>query len=155
MTDIAVFPAYNPADGGHLGLVRTFTATTAWTAGQVLCFAATGVANALIPCINGAGTIPVGVALYDTAASAKGAVAMIGSVVKVVFSQASASLEAGDYVYGDDNAVAGTISAVAPAALSSTYSLLGILLEGITGASTGGKGFMLITGPSVATGGLT
>lgn len=109
MADIAAFPTIRNVlySGGN---VQKFTATTAVKAGQVVAFAATGVSEAVIPSLKGTAGQPIGVALYDIAAGAVGAIAMDQCIVNVANAESDADIDAGDMLESNDNIVGGTVS---------------------------------------------
>lgn len=129
MVDITAFPTIrNVLYSGDN--IQSFLAGDTIKAGMVVCFHATGVAYGCIPCIAGAGTIPIGVALYDAASGAYVAVAMAGCVCYVAKTDITGAvvIDAGDYCIPDDNAVGGCVSPLVPGAVTQT-SPLGIFLD--------------------------
>lgn len=137
MADISAFPAIQHVVIHELGLIRTFTFTEAASAGMAVGFAATGVSNAVVPMDATAGEQPIGVAVYDVAIGAKGAVAMNGNVVVVANADDTTAIDAGDHVALNDNAVQGTVSTAALGIQTADVYYLGIALEDIAGAGTG------------------
>lgn len=140
--------AFDPAPL-HLGLVMTFTATTAVLAGQIVSHHATGVSRSVIPATNAtAGAL--GVALHSAAAGAPVAVAMNGSVVKIMLSADDGTADAGDWI--GVSTVAGTGIVRDPAihghdTATGYGNAIGIALDDIAaGAATvGGTGYILIS----------
>jgi hypothetical protein len=137
MTDISAFPAIRNVlyAGSNF---QTFTATTAVKAGQVVAINATGVSDAVDMAV-GTGT-PVGVALYDAAAGAKVSVAMDGCWVYVANADDSATIDAGDTLEMNDNAVGGTVNAAAltkSGAVAETFMAVGYAIDDIAASGTG------------------
>lgn len=144
MADVSAFPTMHDVlvDGNN---ILTLTATTAVKAGQVVDINATGVSMAVDPAVATGCT--VGVALYDAAAGAPVAVATIGCVVYVANADDTTTVDAGDWLETNDNAVGGTVSVAAVAAsggATATFhnNIVGKALDDIAG---GGTGRMLIT----------
>lgn len=133
----------------HLGLVMTFTATTAVLAGQIVSHHATGVSRAVIPATNAtAGAL--GVALHDAGAGANVSVAMNGSVVKIMLSADDGTADAGDWIGVSTVAGCGIVRDPAIHAHDAVVGLgnaIGIALDDIAaGASTvGGTGYIMIS----------
>ncbi|MCK5616139.1 DUF2190 family protein [Candidatus Pacearchaeota archaeon] len=100
-------------------------------------FAATGVSNAVVPMDATGGEQCIGVAVYDVEAGDKGAVAMDGNIVVVANADDTTAIDAGDYVELNDNAVQGTVSALALEVYTANHYVLGVALEDIAGAGTG------------------
>jgi len=120
MTDISAFTAIPQVlvRGENIG---TYTASGAIVAGQVVCFAATGVSKVVLACIAGTDTKPIGVALGSVADGKVIAVAMDGCVVNMRNADDTATIDAGHEVEWNDNAVGGTVSELSVrAALAST-----------------------------------
>ena len=142
--------AFDPAPL-HLGLVMSFKAESAILAGQIVGFAATGKAPGryLVPATSGTGA-PVGVALYSQAtAGAEVAVAMQGSVVKIMLSADDGTADAGDWI--GVSTVAGTGIVRDPAiqahdTIVGLQNAVGLALDDISaGAATvGGTGYILV-----------
>ena len=140
--------AFDPAPI-HLGLVMTFTATTAVLAGQIVSHHATGVTRSVIPATNAtAGAL--GVALHSADAGAPVAVAMNGSVVKIMLSADNGTADAGDWI--GVSTVAGTGIVRSPVihakdAVVGLGNAIGIAIDKIAaGADTvGGTGYILIS----------
>lgn len=126
----------------RLGTVLDFTATTAVKAGQIVGINATGVGWAVDPVTGGTaatGPAPLGVALYSAAAGSKVAVAMYGSVIKVMnaFSDTT-TIDAGEAVS------AGATAGLAIAKPATDSFQLGYSLTDNTYNSTG---YIIINGP--------
>jgi len=141
MTDITTFPAIQDVlvSGDN---IREFTATEAITKGMVVGFAATGVSNAVVPMDATVGETAVGVAITTAAITKIVKVACIGCVVKMANADDTTAIDAGDYVEQNDNAVQGTVSAVAVAAITGAvgtghYGVVGIAEADIAGGSYG------------------
>jgi hypothetical protein len=111
MGDILAFPTIRNVLWSGKN-IHKFTATTAVKAGQVVAFAATGVSGAVIPAVKGTSGQPIGVALYGADAGKMVSVACNGCICKVANSSATTAIDAGDLVYDDDAAPAGTVCAV-------------------------------------------
>ena len=148
MADISAFPTIrNVLVSGNN--IITLTATTAVKAGQLVAINATGVSGAVDKCIATAGSMPIGVALYDAAAAAIVAVATIGCVVYMANADDTTGIDAGGWVEFNDNAVGGTISECAVAAIGGAvgtghYGVFGVAIDDIAGSGTGR---VLLTGP--------
>jgi hypothetical protein len=127
MADITTFPTIrNVLYAGDNIVSRK--ASGAIKAGMVVCPAATGVENVVIACVAGAGTAPVGVALYDAADGELFAMARDGCEVYVANTDGiSVTGDVGDYAIPDDNAVGGCVSPLAPGAITAgiVYSPIG------------------------------
>jgi len=134
MADIATFVTGTPVEEIAI-LSRTFTATTAVKAGQVVAINATGVSNAVDPCV--ATGQPVGVALTTAAAGATVNVCMLG-ICYVTNADDTVALDAGDLIIGNDNAVGGTVSvSLAVGTQSTPQEVIGIMLEDMAGGAYG------------------
>jgi hypothetical protein len=139
MADISAFPAINTVNHNN-GPTWTFTATTAVKRGMACCHHATGVSNAVIPAVAGAGTEPFCVAQDDIAAGSKGAFCLVGTIATVANADDTTGIDAGDWVGANDNAVGGTVSALdfsASGATSTNLWALGKAIEDIAGGATG------------------
>lgn len=120
--------------------ILTLTATTAVKAGQVVDINATGVSMAVDKSVATGCTI--GVALYDAAAGAPVAVATVGCVVYVANADDTTTVDAGDWLETNDNAVGGTVSVCAVAAsggATATFhnNVIGKALDDIAASGTG------------------
>ena len=152
MGDIKAFPTIrNVLYSGNN--IITLTATNAVKAGMVVEIDATGVSGAVNAAVAEASSHPIGVALHDIAAGAKGAIALQGCVVYVAQADDTATIDAGDYLETNDNTVGGTVSTAAEAAtggatVTSHFQVIGIALDDIAASGTGR---MLITGPMCLT----
>jgi hypothetical protein len=115
MGDVTTFPSIQDVlvSGDN---IREFTATEAITKGQVVGFAATGVANAVVRMHETADEHPIGVAISTAAIGAIVKVAMAGCEVKVANSTDDTAIEAGEYVQTDDAAALGTVAVFTPRA---------------------------------------
>ena len=113
--DITAFPAIQDVlvSGDN---IREFTATEAITKGQVVGFAATGIADAVVPMDATAGENAVGVAITTAAIGRIVKVAMAGCVVKVANYHDTTVIEAGEYLQQNDNTVKGTVEVFTPRA---------------------------------------
>lgn len=137
MADITSFPTIHQVVIDDGGPIRTFTFTEAASAGMAVGFAATGISNAVVPMDATSGEQCIGVAVYDVAIGAKGAVAMDGNIVVVANADDTSVIDAGDYVELNDNAVQGTVSALTLTQFTANHYVLGITLEDIAGNGTG------------------
>lgn len=120
MSDIAAFPTLQQVfySGNNR---RTFIASGTILAGQVVCFASTGVSDTVLASVAGAGTKPIGVACEPATDGQKVLVAMDGCEVDVVIADGTTGVDAGDLVEPNDNAVGGTVNTYTlRAALGST-----------------------------------
>ena len=152
MADIAAFPTIAAVLWSGNNIVN-LTATTAVNAGQVVGINATGVSGAVDGCVAAAGEMPIGVALYTVAAGAVVAVATMGCVAYVANADDGAAIDAGSWLETNDNAVGGTVSAVAVAAVAGAvgtahYGVIGVAIDDIAASGTGR---MLILGPQNVT----
>lgn len=139
MADISAFPAIHDVlvAGNN---IFTFTATTAVKAGQVVDINATGVSDAVDMAVATGCTI--GVALYDAAAGAPVAVAGPGCIVYVANADDTTTIDAGDWLETNDNAVGGTVSTAAVAAsggATATFhnNIIGKAIDDIAASGTG------------------
>lgn len=150
MTDISSFPTIKNVLHNN-GPTWTFTATEAVKAGQVVGPAASGVSNAVVPMDDTDGENAIGVALYAAGAGTKVTVCLPGCIVTVAIYDDTDTIDAGDYVMQDDNAVGGTVKAFAPRAdlgsttidgtndttIDGSARLVGFAIEDIAGGGTG------------------
>lgn len=141
MTDITAFPTIHQAlhNGDN---IQSFTATTDVKAGQVVAINATGVSGAVDPSVAAAGSRSLGVALYDASAGDKVAVAMTGCIAEVANADDTTTIDAGDYLETNDNAVKGTVDVADVAAISGAVGtnhldVIGIALDDIDASGTG------------------
>ena len=149
MGDIKAFPTMPYTHDSEMlssnGPILTFTASGTIKVGQVVCFAAAGASMTVLASIAGSGTVPVGVALDNVTDGEKVAVAMMGCVAEVANADDTATIDAGDWLECNDNAVAGTVNTATFTAASDADArnsqIIGMALEDI-GAS--GTGYMLI-----------
>lgn len=141
--------AFDP-DPKYLGLVRTFKAASAILRGAVVAYANAGVTDTVAPATTSLG-MAIGVALNSQATAGQPvAVAMQGSVVKVMLATDNGTMDAGHFV--EASAVAGAVSEFDPEVLSHVAGLttgafiLGYTLEDISAGSagTGGTGYIMI-----------
>ncbi len=136
MADIGTFPTIrNVLETGEN--IISFTAGAAITAGQVVAFHGTGVSKTVHPAKKGTTVLPVGVALYSAASGAQVAVAIAGSVAYVANADDTTGIDAGDPLEDNDNAVGGTVSALALAGALAMRYCVGYALDDIAGAGTG------------------
>jgi hypothetical protein len=144
MADISSFPTAIAPVEYVLGVTYNLKSNGAIKAGQVVCFEATGVSKQVIPCVAGAGTWPIGVALTNAAAGVYVAVAGVGSIVKVVNADDTTGIDAGDWLEMNDNTVGGTVNAAALTASGATVTphwCIGVAVDDIAG---GASGFCLV-----------
>ena len=149
MADIKAFPTMPYTHDSEMlssnGPILTFTASGTIKVGQVVCFADAGASMTVLASIKGAGTVPVGVALDNVTDGEKVAVAMMGCVAEVANADDTATIDTGDWLECNDNAVAGTVNTATFTAASDADArngqIIGMALEDI-GAS--GTGYMLI-----------
>ena len=149
MTDISAFPTLPNVHDSELltdkGPVLTFLSAGTIKVGQGVCFAATGVSFSVIPSIAGANTQPIGVALDNVVSGEYVAVACVGCVAEMANADDTATIDAGDWVELNDNAVGGTINTVNFSASGTTTTahpqVIGIALEDIAAS---GSGYILI-----------
>ena len=115
MADISTFPAIQDVlvSGNN---IREYTATEAITKGQVVGFAATGVADAVVPMDATAEENTAGVAITTATIGMIVKVAGPGCIVKVANESTSVAIEAGEYVQQSAVAVKGTVVIFTPRA---------------------------------------
>jgi predicted RecA/RadA family phage recombinase len=118
--------------------IITMTATTAVKAGMLVAINATGVSGAVDPCV-GTGT-PIGVALNDIGAGAKGPIATAGCIVYINNFSDSVAIDAGDFLIGDDAPCTGAVGAVTTA--TTPQAIIGVAIDDI---AVSDKGRVLIT----------
>lgn len=152
MGDISAFPTIRNVLWSGSNIIK-LTATTAVKAGQVVGINASGVSGAVDMCVAAAGEMPIGVALYGASAGAEVAVATVGCIVYVANASDSVAIDAGDWLETNANAVGGTVSPVAVAAVAGAigtahYGVIGVAIDDIAVSSTGR---MLILGPQNVT----
>ena len=156
MTDIGAFPTIHDVliSGDNIyGMIAGETIL----AGQVVGIAASGTSNTVVCMDNTSGEHALGVALHDASSAGKVAVAGLGCVVTCVNADDTTTIEAGDFVQQNDNAVLGTVSAfLVRAPLSSmitdlndthsdaTYQMVGLATTAFTATSAGGTGQVLL-----------
>ena len=136
MADISAFATGTPIEEIAV-LTRTFTASAAITAGQVVCINATGVSNTVEASVAGAGSQPIGLALTSAAANAKVNVMILG-IGNVVNADDTTGIDAGDLLVCNDNAVKGTVVAsLAVGTQATPQQVIGVAIEDIAGGSYG------------------
>lgn len=136
MADIGTFATGTPIEE-MIVLSRTFTASAAITAGQVVCINATGVSNTVEASVAGAGSQPIGVAITNGAASGPVTVLMLG-ICNVVNADDTTGIDAGDLLVCNDNAVKGTVvTSLAVGTQATPQQVVGIAIEDIAGGSYG------------------
>jgi hypothetical protein len=142
MTDIGTFPTITQVcDQGHRN-ARAVKAGAAIKAGMVVAYADAGGSDTVVPHVKGTTASIAGVAAYDIASGAWGAVYLNGAIVYVANADGTTVIDAGAVVEGNENAVGGTVSAAAYAlttAVDEEYKndLLGYAIEDIAGGATG------------------
>jgi hypothetical protein len=136
MADISAFATGTPIEEMAV-LCRTFKASGAITAGQVVGFEATGVSNQVIAYVKESGGRPIGVALTSAATTAMVNVCILG-IVNVVNADDTTGIDAGDLLIGNDCAVGGTVVAsLAVGTQATPQQIIGIAVEDIAGGSYG------------------
>lgn len=136
MTDITTFPTIHDVlyDGDN---IKDYTAGAAITAGQVVAIHGTGVDKTVHPAVKGTTGRPVGVALYTVASGEKVAVAGPGCRVYVANAESNVAIDAGDPLEDNDNAVGGTVSALALAGALAIRWCVGYADDDIAVSGTG------------------
>jgi hypothetical protein len=139
MADITPFPTMRNIlySGTNIAL---FTATSIIKAGMAVAFEATGLSDSVVPAIKGTTGQPIGVALYNAAASSLVAVALDGCIVYVANAESDADIDAGDQLESNDNIVGGTLSTapdVTAGAVAVLKYTLGYAMEPILRSTTG------------------
>ena len=156
MTDIGAFPTLHDIliSGDN---IYSMTAGETIVAGQVVGIAASGASNTVVCMDNTSGEHALGVALHGASSTGKVAVAGVGCVCTCVNADDTTTIEAGDWVMQNANAVLGTVSAFSVrAALGSTttdlndthldvtYRMVGLATTAFTATSAGGTGEVLL-----------
>ncbi len=140
MTDIATFPTITAVcDRGHR-FSGSYKAGATIKAGMVVAFALTGVSETVHPAIKGTTGTVAGVAAEDASTGEWFTVYEDGAVVYVANADGTTGIDAGAIVEVNDNAVGGTVSAVATAGTSGgevSANVVGTVIEDIAGGSTG------------------
>lgn len=141
MTGIATFPTIrNVLVSGDNIQAYTVGGTLAVKAGMVLAFHGTGVSKTVQAAVKGTTVIPVGVALYDAAVGAQVAVACRGCRVYVANADDAATLDAGDPLEDNANAIGGCVSE-APLSVTGAVAvakyIVGYADEDIAASGTG------------------
>lgn len=141
MADIAAFVTGTPIMHNN-GPTFTFTASGTITAGQVVAIDATGVSDTVRAAVAEAGESPIGVALISVADGEKVNVALPGAIVYMTNADDTTAIDAGSFVETNDNAVGGTVTAVAEAATggataTSHYLVIGKAIDDIAGGGYG------------------
>lgn len=139
MADISAFPTIRAVieSGNNIG---NYTAGAAIKAGQVVSIHATGVSRTVHPSVKGTTGLPIGVALYGVANGEKLAVAEDGCKCYIANADDTTGLDAGDPVEDNDNAVGGTVSALAlseTGAVAVAKYCVGFAIDDIAGGGTG------------------
>lgn len=136
MADIGTFPTIrNVLESGEN--ILQYTAGAALKAGMVVAFHGTGVSRTVHPCVKGTTGMPVGVVIYDVSSGDEAAIAGPGCTAKVANFSDSVAIDAGDLLEPDDNAVGGTVHALALlGALAMLYSV-GYAVDDIAASDTG------------------
>lgn len=136
MADIGTFITGTPVEEIAL-LSRTFTASAAISAGQVVCINATGVSNTVEASVAGAGSQPIGVAITNGAANGPVTVLILG-ICNVTNADDTATIDAGDLLVCNDNAVKGTVNtSLAVGTQATPQQVIGIAVEDIAAGSYG------------------
>jgi hypothetical protein len=139
MSDIAAFPTIGPSFVG--GPTKRFIAGADIKANQVVAYAATGVSDTVEVYIVGAGQRPVGVAVFAAASGAPVTVAIDGAEIDVVD---TATIDAGDALEGNDNAVGGTVSVITETGSGSTATLHWMVAQAKEDIAGGGYGKAIV-----------
>lgn len=139
MADITAFPTIRNVliDGEN---IVTYTAGAAIKAGQVLAFHGTGVSRTVHPCVA-ATTMPVGVAIYDVESGDECAVAGRGCRAYVANADDGDTIDAGDPLQLNDNAVGGTVNTAAivdAGVVAVTKYIIGYAIDDQAGSEVGG-----------------
>ena len=139
MGDIAAFPTIgNVLVAGKN--IQEFTAGAAITAGQIVAFHGTGVNKTVHPAVKGTTVLIAGVALYSVDSGAKVAVGCRGCHCIVANYSDSATVDAGDPLEDNANAVGGTIGVCpidADGSLATLKYVAGFAIEDIGASGTG------------------
>lgn len=141
MADISAFTALpNALWAGNN--IYNFTASGAIKAGQVVAIDATGVSMTVRAAVAEEGEMPIGVAVNTVADGDEIAVACDGCICYVANADDTNAIDAGSWVETNDNAVGGTVSAVAVAATGgatvTVHNLVcGVVIDDIAGGGTG------------------
>ena len=139
MAEISAFPAIQNVLYSGDNVVE-FVATEAITKGMIVGFAATGVANAVIPMDGGSTEFPVGIAVTTAGAGAKVLVAMEGCICYVANWDDTTAIEAGEYIASKNATIEGT--AVTLTIDTTTVQLM--VGQAISAIAANGNGLMLI-----------
>jgi hypothetical protein len=142
MADIAAFPTIGPSFVG--GPTKRFIAGADIKANQVVCYPATGVTDTVEVYIVGAGQRPVGVAVFPAASGAPVTVAVDGAEIDVVNADDTATIDAGDALEGNDNAVGGTVSAITETGSGATATLHWMVAQAKEDIGAGGYGKAIV-----------
>ncbi len=136
MADISTFPTIRNVleSGDNIG---NYTAGAAIKAGQLVAFHGTGVSRTVHPAVKGTTGMPIGVALYGASSGAQVAVAEDGCKVYVANADGTTGIDAGDPLEDNDNAVGGTVSALALAGALAMRYCAGYAIDDIAGGGTG------------------
>ena len=147
MGDIAAFPTVRNVLVEGDNIVR-FVSEGTIKAGMVVAFNTTGVSFSMLPAIKATTGQPVGVALNDATTGQWVDVAMDGCIVNVVNADDAATIDTGDIVEDNDNAVGGTVSTVdwvdAGVVLVMKYQV-GIMIDDNVGTTAGTASRMLVS----------
>lgn len=139
MADIAAFPTIrNVLVSGDN--IKNCIAGATILAGQVVAIHGTGVSNVVWPAVKGTTDAIIGVALYGAASGAKVAVAGAGCRVYVAQADDTATIDAGDALEDNDNAVGGTVSTAArvdAGVVAVVKFLVGTAVDDIAASGTG------------------
>lgn len=139
MADISPFPTnIGPSFVG--GPTRRYIAGAAIKANQAVAFAASGVDETVIPYVAGAGSFPVGVAVFAAALGDPVTVAVDGAVIDVVNADDTTAIDAGDWLEGNDNTVGGTVSAIPLTGSGTTSTLHYMVAQALVDIAGGGYG---------------
>lgn len=147
MADISTFPTRATLCSGddsilasEKGPIQTFTFAAATKTGQVVVYVS-GTSGSVTPAVGASTEVVAGVALYDVAAGAIGAVAMNGNIVKVTNFSTTVAITPGSWLITDDNSVKGTVGALSltPSGTTDTLymNVVGVAIEQIAASGSG------------------
>lgn len=134
--DISAFPTIrNVLISGDN--INTYTAGEDIKAGQVVAFADDGVSWTVHPAIKATTAMPIGVALYSVDSGEEIAVAGPGCIVNVANFHDTTTIDAGDGLEPNDNAVGGTVNTLALLGSLAILYVIGYAVEDIGASGTG------------------
>lgn len=138
MADISAFPTINDVQVGDSGPVHNCIAGGTIKRGMVVGFPCGTSVGRTVTALKAASTYDqvLGVALNDATSGGYVAVAGNGCEAKVANADDTTAIAAGSWVQADDNAVGGTVKAVAHGASAGYKYVVGKALENIAGAGS-------------------